>query len=211
MRVVKLNDPYPNGFAEPDDPIARAYLAQLKEVYEALNQGVLYCRFTDGDRKGSIARLEWEPDRSHFEPGVRPSYSYTRNPNWRFDNDYFGTVCRWDKRKNKVKLFLPSNEVELLLEYDGPTVWEKFDNVAAKLKALANPGQFDIDGNLLSVNDRVLYINARYSARMVLSHGTVIEFKAVANSKETTITTVIESDDGERSELLYPEDMVYKQ
>lgn len=210
MRVLSLSNPYCNGFKNENDPVALAYLEQLKEVYAALNAGTLYCRFIDGDRKGSIARLETEPGCQNDEPGIYHSYSFTRNSNWRFESDYFSTICRWDKRKNKVKLFLPHRDVELLLDYDGPTVWEKFDANAAKQEALANPDQYDIDGNLLAIGDKVLYINARYGARMVLSHGTIVEFKAVANSYGTTITTIIESEAGEKSELLYPEDMVYK-
>lgn len=210
MRVLTLSNPYPNGFENEDDPVALAYLEQLKEVYTALNAGTLYCRFIDGDRKGSITRLEPEPGRSNNEPGIRPSYSSARNPNWRFENDVFSAVCRWDKRKNKVKIFLPQRDVEVLLDYTGPTVWEKFDAAAAKQEALANPNQCDIAGNLLEIDDNVLFINARYGARMVLSFGRITEFKAVANSYGTTITTIIESEAGEKSELLYPEDMVYK-
>lgn len=210
MRVLTLSNPYCNGFKNEDDPVAVAYLDQLKEVHAALNAGTLYCRFIDGDRKGSIARLEPEPGCVNNEPGIRWFNSYSKQFNWKFERDYFSTICRWDKRKNKVKLFLPHRDAELLLDYNGPTVWQKFDANAAKQEALANPNQCDIDGNLLEINDNVLFINARYGARMVLSFGRIAEFKAVANSYGTTITTIIESEAGEKSELLYPEDMVYK-
>ena len=44
---------------------------------------------------------------------------------------------------------------------------------------------------------------------MVLSHGVIKEFKAVADSRGTTITTVVEGEDGQLSEMLYPESMIY--
>jgi len=210
MRVVRLEDPYPNGFEKEDDPVALKYLKDMKTVYTALMDGKLFCRFVDGDRAGSIARLVKDPDCTYEEPSIRRTWSSNRwGGEYRFERDYFSAICKWDGRKNKVKQFLPHCEVELLLNYNGPTVWEKFDAKTAKEEALKNPDQRDIDDNVLNVGDRVLYINARYGARMVLSHGVIKEFKAVADSRGTTITTVVEGEDGQLSEMLYPESMIY--
>jgi uncharacterized Zn ribbon protein len=101
-------------------------------------------------------------------------------------------------------------ETEFLIDYGGPTVWKKFDAKAAKNEILKNPDQRDINDNVLSVGDRVLYINARYGSRMTLDEGTVLEFLASVDSKGHSITTVIESKTGEQSSLSYPESMVYR-
>jgi hypothetical protein len=86
-----------------------------------------------------------------------------------------------------------------------------FDAKAAKAEILKNPDQKDINGKVLGVGDRVLYINARYGSRMILDQGTVKEFLAAANSKGHSIATVITSEDGgEESSLQYPESMVYR-
>jgi uncharacterized Zn ribbon protein len=145
----------------------------------------------------------------------RPEIVYRRS-SWdkaithEIGHDYFGCIAKWDGRQNKPKLHLPDRETEFLLDYIGPTIWEKFDAKAAKNEILKNPDQKDINGNVLAVGDRVLYINARYGERMTLNEGTVTEFLASVNSKAHAITTVIENKDGESSSLLYPESMVYK-
>jgi uncharacterized Zn ribbon protein len=212
MKVLRLNMPNEilNGFATGDDPVALKYLTDLTAVYESLNAGTLYCRFFDGDRKGSIARLSVEPGVRNEAPVIGHRYGGAwQGKAFAIHNHHFYTVCSWTGRKNKVKVSFPNHEAELLLNYEGPTVWEKFDAKAAKEEALKNPDQRDIDGNVLNVGDRVLYINARYGARMVLTHGTIKEFKAVADSKGVTITTIVEDEDGELSAMLYPESMIY--
>lgn len=121
-------------------------------------------------------------------------------------------IATWDGRRNKVKVTVPNHyePAEILLDYDGPTIWEKFDAKAAKEELLKNPDQKDIKGNVLSVGDRVLYINARYGSRMTLDEGKIVEFAASVNSKAHAFSTIIESDTGEQSTLQYPESMVYK-
>lgn len=213
MKVITLKMPNSiiNGFATEDDPEALKYLRDLKAAYEALNNGTLHCRFTGGDRKGSIAKLSPEPGAPNEAPVIGHRYGGAwKGKAFTMHNHYFYTICSWTGRKNKVKVSFPHHEIELLLGYKGPTVWEKFDTKAAKEEALKNPDQRDIDGQVLGVGDQVLYINARYGARMVLTHGTIKEFKAVADSKGVTITTIVENKDGELSAMLYPESMIYR-
>lgn len=212
MKVLKLKMPNSiiNGFATEDDPEAMKYLKDLKAVHKALNDGTLHCRFTGGDRKGSIAKLSPEPGAPNEAPVIGHRYSGVWNGRaFTIRNDYLYTICSWAGRKNKVKVSFPHHEAELLLGYEGPTIWEKFDTKAAKEEALKEPDQRDIDGRVIGVGDQVLYINARYGARMVLTHGTIKEFKAVADSKGVTITTIVEDKDGELSSMLYPESMIY--
>lgn len=215
MQVVRLNNPFYNGFAPKDAEKANEILAQYTAVYDAIAAGTAYVRFVDGDRKGSIARLKFEK----YENGIyssRPRISENHRNSWsreltkKLDHLHIWCVATWDGRANKPKITVPNDDIVILLDYDGPTIWEKFDAQAAKAELLKNPDQKDINGNVLSVGDSVLYINARYGSRMTLEEGMVVEFLASVNSKEHTITTVIESKTGEQSSLQYPESMVYR-
>ena len=149
MKVITLKMPSSiiNGFATEDDPEALKYIKDLEAVYEALNNGTLHCRFTGGDRKGSIAKLSPEPGAPNEAPVIGHRYSGVWNGRaFTIRNDYLYTICSWAGRKNKVKVSFPHHEAELLLGYEGPTIWEKFDTKAAKEEALKEPDQRDIDG-----------------------------------------------------------------
>lgn len=215
MEVLNLKNPYLNGFADENDPVALSYLEQLKSVKEALTSGRLYCRYVDGDRKGSVAKLIPDPAYSHIAdrvPDIRYSASsWNKGPWYRFENDMFFMIATWKGRKNRVKeTWSYYSQFEFLIGDNIETVWEKFDAKAAKEQILKNPDQKDIDGNVLTVGDKVMFINARYGSRMVLERGTIKEFKAVVDSKKTVITTIIENSEGALSTLSYPEDMVCK-
>lgn len=207
--------PYLNGFEKEDDPVAVDYLELLKKAHAAFYAGTLYIRFNDGDRKGSIAKVIPDPafgDRQNKIPAIRWNRSFHNKSDYRFENNTFYGVATWDDRRNKVKVSFPDwyQTVEILLDYDGPTIWQKFDAGAAKEEVLKNPDQRDINDDVLEIGDRVLYINLRYGSGAILDRGNIKEFKVVANSKTTTITTIIESNDGELSELSYPGKMVWK-
>lgn len=211
MRVVTL----PHCYGTPKSRVGdlEALLPEYIEVYEAAMAGTLCVQFYDGDRTGSIARFT--PEGDHKQPALvlkQRRYSSDEDQ-YIIENDYLGGVVTWDGRKNKVKFngFMAGNyEGRFVLDYDGPTIWEKFDAKAAKDALLKNPDQRDINGNVLSIGDSVLYINARYGSRMVLDQGKIVEFLVSVNSRGHTFSTVIQNAAGEESNLQYPEDMVYR-
>jgi uncharacterized Zn ribbon protein len=171
--------------------------------------GTAYARFIDGDRKGSICRLVLDNGIGE-RPSIERSWrSWDRDITHEIKGTHIGCRAEWDGRRNKTRFSIPHYEAEVLLDYEGPTVWEKFDAKTAKEELLKNPNQKDINGNVLAIGDKVLYINARYGSRMVLEEGSIAEFAASVNSKGHTIATIIESQNGEMSSLSYPEDMVY--
>lgn len=210
MKVIQLQNRFSNGFTPEQAEEAEANLAEFQAVYDAVVDGKAFIRFTDGDRKGAIARLAIDPAYNTHRPtiGYRATYWNDKN-NRQLEHTYIWCVATWDGRKNKIKVSVPDREAEILLDYDGPTIWEKFDAKAAKETLLQNPNQTDIKGNVLSLGDPVLYINARYGSRMTLEEGQIVEFLVSVDSKSHTFTTVIESQTGERSSLQYPESMVY--
>lgn len=216
MKVIDLENTFSYGFdPATEQEKADAVLADFREVYDAILAGTAYARYTDGDRKGSIVKITFdEAFQTHKRPDFGKRYSGWRSaPNAKeIINDRFYCIATWQGRRNKVKVSIPNRyeKIEILLDYDGPTVWEKFDAKAAKADLLKNPDQRDINGKLLSIGDRVLYINARYGSRMTLEEGVVQEFVASVNSKTHSFATVIQSKTGEESSLQYPESMVYR-
>jgi hypothetical protein len=211
-QVITLKNPFYNGFEDANDPVALEYLAKLKTVFNAFKSGTLYVRFIDGDRKGSIAHLKVHPQLTYDEPCIGYHRSYYNNSHYRITNESRFGVLTWDKRKNKVRHYFPTprDEVEYLIGYDGPTIWEKFDAKAAKEEILQLQTEHDINGNYLSVGDRVLYVNIRYGSGTTLEIGTIKEFKVSVDSKRAEVSTVIESDAGVLSTLKYPSSMVCK-
>lgn len=222
MEVINLKQLDVSEFKDKDDPRALEYLAVVTRIFEALHAGTLYCRFVKGDRKGSIAKLSPRGERVFTDIYGRrrdstPTIEYHQGrynnsqPYYTVENDRFYVFCTWDGRRNKVQANLPDyDDTEFLLNYEGPTIWEKFDSKSAKEEVLKNPDQRDINDKVLAVSDRVLYINARYGSAMALEYGTIEEFKAVVDSKSTTITTIVKSDGGETSSLKHPNTMICK-
>ncbi len=177
----------------------------------------MFVKFIDGDRKGSIARIKADPERIHSNKTTKIEY---RAKQWKnsdgsrnlydFSDTYFSGHYTWDGRKNKVKAFIPTRELVFLPNYEGPTVWELFDHKAAKAEALKEPDQYDIDGELLRIDDEVLYINARYGYGMVLTHGRIKFFRASVDSKKTEIWTIVENNDGVESKISNSSSMIFK-
>ncbi|AGR48113.2 hypothetical protein SmphiM12_481 [Sinorhizobium phage phiM12] len=193
-----------------DDPKALAYIEAHNALLDQMLNGTLYIKFVDGDRKGSIAKIKPRYEKVN-KAAIRSSSSFY-DRSYSLENDYFFVVASWDRRKNKVQLTLPSRDVIFLPNYKGPTVYELFDSKAAKQAALENPDQYDVDGKLLNIGDKVLYINARYGSAFQLCHGAIREFKAVVNSKTKTITTIVQNDAdfSELSAIASPHLMIYK-
>jgi hypothetical protein len=194
--------PYCNGFEDKDDPTAVEIVRVLNEVSRKLWEGTLYIKFISGDRKGSIAKVKPNTKDYNFSQkeitiDYRRGYSYRPECQYGIINDSMYGICHWDGRKNSVKTSLYNREVVALLNYNGPTVWEKFDAKTAKTDVLANPEQHDIDGNMLNIGDKVLYINARYGSGFELCHGTIKEFTAKVDSRRTEIFTVVQNAENE--------------
>jgi hypothetical protein len=201
----------PQYFETEDDPLAVSYCAARNALLDKILGGKLYVKFIAGDRKGSIAKVQMDPE-VVYGRAVMQSRSWQGETQYMITNPYiFGGIAKWDKRKNSCQLSLPDASVIFLPNYTGPTVYEMFDRKAAKNELLKDPDQRDIDGKLLSVGDQVLYINARYGSGFLLCHGAIKEFKVVADSKGHSFTTIVKNDEGdEESSISYPTQMIWK-
>lgn len=205
-------------FEDKNDSKVKEYVSRMKAMQQKAKDGNLYVKFVDGNRKGAIARVVQSKKYAQELPSVRIEERYERGwgrgnekVTYRVRDDHFYVVATWDKRQNKPEITLPSSEVVFLPNYSGPTVWALFDSKAAKAEVLKNPKQKDIDGKLLKIGDKVLYVNVRYGSGMELNHGKVKEFKASVDSKNTQIWTVVERDkDKEISTIKCSHEMIYK-
>lgn len=202
-------------FENENDPKVQEYVSRIKMMQEKAKAGNLYIKFIDGDRKGSIARVIPSKKYEQELPCVKIDERHDREwgtrdwkTTYRIEGDHFCVTAKWDKRQNSPELTLPDRDIVFLPNYTGPTVWELFDSKAAKAKALKNPKRKDIDGKMLNVGDKVLYVNG---SGVTLCHGTIKEFKATADSKRTHISIVIEREgDKVLSTINNSTEMIYK-
>lgn len=127
---------------------------------------------------------------------------YEDNASWLVFN------LKWDDRKNKAKVDVQRHihndtDIVYLPDYEGPTVWSMFDAKAYAEEHAIKPR--DRMGKELSVNDTVVYINARYGSGACLDFGVVREIKNKADGSSKSVSTelIIETialQEGERTE-----------
>lgn len=201
-----------NYFESAEDPEAVAYCEARNALFDQAINGTLYVKFVDGDRKGSIAKLHIDPSCQDRRAEITERYyRWDQKNKFEIENAWIYGTAKWDKRKNSCQVHLPDPDLIFLPNYQGPTVYQMFDRKAAKEELLKNPEQKDIDGNILAVGAKVLYINARYGSGFVLCHGTIKEFKVSADSKGHSFTTIVKNDEGEEeSSISYPFQMIWK-
>ena len=122
---------------------------------------------------------------------------------------------RWDKRRNRIK-WHTYDHCEYLRDYDGPTVWKKFDKKAAAKKLLKENDILDREKQVLKVGDRVIYINARYGSGACLDRGTIEEIKfnvqksTYFNKEQYQVHVIIKNDNGQKSDIKNPQLSVIK-
>lgn len=219
-KCISLTDPAPNGTAIEHEDIFIPLFDALNEIHDRLVRGeTVYLGITDGERKGSIAYIKsldssYHNSRPHLEHhrdyqywNVEPqTISRTRSA-------FICVILGWDKRGNKVKWATHSHTV-YLPDYEGPTVWKKFDKKAAAEAILAAQPPKDRDGNILVVGDRVVYINARYGGAASLDRGTIKEIKASVRlyrgEQFPTIHVIIDNDQGDESDIRQSQDSILK-
>lgn len=200
-------------YGSEDDPEAVLYCLARNALFDQALNSTLYVKFIDGDRKGSIARFVVDTQYKHRRAEIVHRWHNwsDQRPQYEIDGNWMAGTAKWDKRKNSCQLHLPSPEVVFLPNYQGLTIYQMFDRKAAKEKLLASPDQHDIDGKLLAVGDKVLYINTRYGSGSMLCHGVISEFRVSADSKGHSFTTIVKNDEGdEESAISYPWQMIWR-
>ncbi|MDA3855073.1 MAG: hypothetical protein PF569_02355 [Candidatus Woesearchaeota archaeon] len=156
---------------EPKDELQRIF-DQLLDEYNK-NGGFVYVEFLFGQRKGSIAKLVSKEPPKLKDNNISPYNSKSTYTPYYPEVLYSGEY-RWDDRYNKPKGDIAYDNVSWLRNYRGNTKWCFTSAKAVKEEALKKP-QYDIDGKMLSIGDKVLYID---HLSKKLKHGVIDEFKA---------------------------------
>ncbi len=221
---VPLRYCYDTYDSEPDVEYV-AVVNAINDMRDTYDRGeTLYIEFMTGDRKGSIAKfipsivgdnsLFRHPEKERARRRVALYADYrnrgTLRTLWSYNVNFYG-VCKWTGKSHSPKATLYDGSLVWLKGYKGPTVWKKFDAKAAAEKILTDHGQTDIDGRLINVGDRVLFVNLQYYNGAKLERGTIKEFKVSVDSRKHTVYTIVETIDGSSSmKTEHPEKLILK-
>lgn len=217
MKAISLKNPYPNGIETDKEELLEPFISILDEIRDKIISGEkVYIRITAGERKGSIAYID-KFDPAYTQP--KPPHIHRHH---RWGEEYytrvtpysFYVILGWDGRRNKIR-WPTYNSCEYLRDYEGPTVWEKFDKKAAEMKLLEETEIIDREGNELNIGDRILYINARYGCAASLDRGIIekIKFNVQKTTQDTeykTVHVIIKNDKGEKSDIKNPKLSILK-
>lgn len=211
IKQIPLKNPHINGVDPGDEHLLQPHMDTLKEILAKLAAGErVYLGITSGERKGSIAFIQSQDadyDYKEREPTIRHTTGSWENK-VRISGDSLYIILGWEKRRNKIKWSTYQDGTVYLPDYEGPTLWEKFDKKAAAAKALKEHEVEDSEGNLLAVGDRVIYINARYGSGARLERGVINEIKMKVEvhgeNQYVTAHVIINNDEGQRSDIQKP-------
>lgn len=139
----------------------------IEDIIQRVNNGEnVFVKFSDKDpkRPGAIAKIK------KIE-GIPAKYDSYHNIPSRYTFH-----LKWNGRTNSTKVAVNyCCPVWYLPDYDGDTVWSWFD-AKQYAEQHAEP-VYDRLGHELSVDDTVVYINARYGSGAMLDLGTIKEIK----------------------------------
>lgn len=188
------------------DEIIATY-TDLKERWKAGER--IYVGFTTGERKGSIAYIkEVSTNEDNMIPTIHSNTRYSARawgPAWRHGHVGWTVRLAWEGRRNQINGSLAYDRLVWFHDYEGPTVWKKFDKKAAEKAATEAAVIKDRDGEVLKEGDRVLYINARYGSAAQLDRGTIksmrVKVQKRGEREYQQLELVIDNDEGEQSKL----------
>ena len=211
---IPLKSPHPNGTDDEHefDEIVRVF----KEIKHKIKDGDrVYIGYPEGERAGSIGYIKkLECDVEKIVPSVNYSpYGWQLDGAWRC-HPGFHAVLAWDKRPNKLKCYI-GHDMVYFPDYEGPTLWEKFDKKGAEKKAMEAVVVLDREGNVLEVGDPVIYINSRYGSGSRLDRGIVSDIKVKVRVQRrgdyTELNVIVQNADGaEKSKIRNPEYYILK-
>lgn len=180
---------------------------KLKEVHDYLKKnGSCHVRVTGGDYDGSIALFTLNNNSNYEENLYKRIYSRERIYSLKY---YWQGRLSWEGKRNNPQFTLMNSTCEVLLDYDGPTSLKRFNLKEEKKKLLQDVKIEDIDGHIIEIGDKVLYMNLRYGSGGSLCHGVVHDFKAHARQGYVSVIVREVGTDIE-SDLNFPSSQIYK-
>lgn len=215
MKTIKLSFDdrcaISNGVDDANNPILIDRCNVLNEMYTAVQNGHLYIQYISGDRQGSVAKAVFDDRYQNGLPKIQYKCTQYGVKYYSIVNAVIYMKATWKGRSNKPRVTTNCLDVIFIISQDPiETIWKMVNKKEVKAEKLAVTVQYDIDGNVLSVGDEVLYINARYGSAMTMCHGIIKEFKVTGSNNKYQVLTIIESKMGELSSLSMPSTMVYK-
>lgn len=178
---------------------------KLKQIYEHLiDKGYCHVRVNGGDYDGSVAKFTVD---SNDNDKLYSFNCYSRQQCLLVRYSWNGRLS-WKGKKNNPKFTLMNNTCDVLLDYEGEEILKRFD-LKKEGKKLLEQDVYDIDGNVLSKGDKVLYMNLRYGSGGKLCHGVIKDFKAHARDGYVSVIITNAEDDTEESECRQPFNQIY--
>lgn len=194
----------------------------------------VYFGVVEGEYAGSIFYLEPKEgmmeDRGYGQPGYwkvlptmkapfgRASHS-SWNKQWQWDTPTLYGRMRFDGRKNKPMFDVRINgQAVYLPNYNGPTVYKKFDKAAAEKAIIEEIEITDRNGVVLAEGDSVIYVNLRYGSGGQLDYGTIKSIRVKAQKSPRgkdvhyEVNVVIKNRDAdEESTIRVPNQLIIKE
>lgn len=185
---------------------------KLKQIYDHLKEyGECHVRVNGGDYDGSIARFTVDKEEKYQsidDKLYRRIYNSSKEERYNVKYSWRGKLS-WKGKRNNTQFSIKNSTCDVLLNYEGEEVLKRFDLKKEAKKLLENTKVEDIDGNVLQVGDKVVYMNLRYGCGGKLCHGEVKEFKA--HARDGFVSIIVEHESGEEvSELRNPEMQIFK-
>lgn len=159
------------------------WFKNLTKIYNHITKhGFCHVEILEGDYKGSIAKFTLDSDFkiSYLKNELCSRNYYAKEEIYNYHYFWQGRLS-WKGKRNNPKFNMQSKYCNVLLNYDGEEILERFDHKKVKAELLKQD-VLDIDGRTLEIGDKVLYINTRYGSGSELNHGVIIAFKADAKS-----------------------------
>lgn len=162
----------------------------------------IFIKVLGGKYDGSIARLDLDKDLIEmYKSGIRPRFC-----------PYYQGVLRFKGKQNKPRFTILSSNCKIVEGCTwGDTHLVVPDEIAIKELALRE-GCVDIGNNLLSVGDKVLYINSRYGSGGKLCHGIIQRIKpALRGPRDAYLYVIVHNEEGNKeiSTLRHPHHQIY--
>ena len=113
------------------------------EIAQKLSKGErVYIGYLQGEREGTIGYIH------SYEQSLVKFYRHAYRPNMWYCTAGYSVKLAFDDRRNRIKHYLDFTAV-YFPDYTGPTIWKKFDRIAAETEALESTEVRDRDGNVI--------------------------------------------------------------
>ncbi len=193
--------PFKDFDINPDKLVLEAFHNKL------VKDGHCYIKVIGGDYDGSLAKF------TISDTCKKDKFEYRGGRSGINIKTYWSGRLSWKGKRNTPKFNITHSSCIIVEPEDGEVVETNLVmyNIKAEAAKLLEEDTCDVEGNILSVGDKVVYMNLRYGCGGRLCKGTIKSFKA--HARQGYVSVIIENtkDVNEQSECRYPEMQVMKE